>query len=66
MANFSAIYQDCNTSKSGEYYANHESLTFQVNPTPHKYQSSSYMLMINELVINCNNSRLLCLTFITV
>ena len=25
--------QDCRPSKSGEYYANYESLTFQVNPT---------------------------------
>ena len=25
--------QDCHASKSGEYYANYESLTFQVNPT---------------------------------
>ena len=24
--------QDCHPSKSGEYYANYESLTFQVNP----------------------------------
>ena len=39
--------QDCRPSKSGEYYANYESLTFQVNPT---VASEGYVGMTGQWV----------------
>ena len=50
--------QECNSSKSGEYYDNHESLTFQAKPTDNTTKANKLkLLLLSSFVIYSDNDK---------